>query len=124
MTAREYHVISVYTDAQALEDGVLVDVRGSAPYPINRATRALFDAFTSKMGRLPAGLGRSPVVDITELAQLCGRVAERIRKGELKDGMVVLDHDGKTVWAMENETLYGGPPHDTAGWTVMFPDDY
>lgn len=31
MTEREYHVISVYADAQALEDGVLVDVREAPP---------------------------------------------------------------------------------------------
>src|SRR5439155_17312159 len=44
-------VISVYTDAEALEDGVLVAVTG--PGGVNRVTRAVFDHFTEPLGASP-----------------------------------------------------------------------
>jgi hypothetical protein len=48
--------ISIYTDAQALRDGLLVNVAGLPiktihGYPVNRVTRAVWEAYTQPIGR-------------------------------------------------------------------------
>jgi len=100
--------ISVYADADAVEDGVLVkwdDVR------INRVTRALFDRFTRGMGKV--------MIDITPLRRLLDEVLAR---GKRDDGWVTLDvpaplggPDGCTVWLVPNEV---------GSLTAMLPEDY
>ena len=118
-------VVSTYTDADALRDGVLVSIAGSVPFPINRATRAVFDAFTQPIGKLPGGLGGSPVTDIGLLSQLGEAVKAKMKAGDLQEGMVVLEFQGRTVWAMPNETTYRPvAPYNVPGWTIMFPEDY
>ena len=118
-------VVFAYMDEQALEDGVLVDVRGAAPFPINRATRAVWDTFTQPIGKLPGGLGGSPITDTTRFAGLANEVGRRIRAGELQEGWVVMEWQGHRIWAMPNETIYRPvAPYDVPGWTIMFPEDY
>jgi len=120
------NVIYCYTDKQALEDGTLVDVRGIAPFPINRATRAVWDEFTRPIGKLPRSLGASPVTDTTRFSRLAKIVGRKISSGDLVEGWVIIeDYEGKKVWAMPNETLYRPvPPYAKPGWTIMFPEDY
>jgi hypothetical protein len=113
-------VVFAYTDADALRDGFLVDVRGLARYPINRVTRSVWEAFTRPIGRA----GSSPVTDVSALCGLLDEVARRIRTGQLQEGWAVLDWLGRRIWAMPNGTRYGPPPRDGEGWTVMFPEDY
>jgi len=49
-TQNPENVIFAYTDAEALDDGVLVAIRHG---PVNRVTRAVFDHFTASMGSSP-----------------------------------------------------------------------
>ena len=46
---KESDIVSVYTDEQAVEDGVLVRSEGVLPCPFNRVTRAVWDKFTQPM---------------------------------------------------------------------------
>jgi hypothetical protein len=112
------NLIFAYTDAQALEDGVLVKVLGCMPFPINRVTRAVWDLCTRPVGSSAlTGL----VTDVTRISRLGDLVMEKIKRGEVQQGMVVLEHDGRTFWAMPNETQVF---NHVQGWTVMFPEDY
>lgn len=125
MVFKPEDVVYSYTDEQALSDGVLVDVRGIAPFPINRATRAVWDAFTQPMGKMPSTLGASPVTNTTRFSRLAEEVGKRIKAGDLKDGWVVMQFEGRDIWAMPNETIYRPvAPYDKPGWTIMFPEDY
>ncbi len=92
--------------------------------PINRATRAVYDAFTRPLGRLPGGLGGSPVIDSTRLSQLGDAIKAKMEAGEVKEDMVVLEFQGRTLWAMPNGTRYSAARPNTEGWTIMFPEDY
>ncbi len=109
-------LIYSYTDAEAVKDGVLVDVHSMAKRPINRVTRALWEEFTGPAGELPKALGGSAITDATRLLRLAELVAQKISAGEIVDDMVVIeDYEGKKIWAMPNEV---------SGWTMMFPEDY
>lgn len=126
MVFKPEDVIYSYTDEDALADGVLVSVRGLAPYPINRVTRALFDHFTRPIGDMPLALGGSAVTDVGRLSQLATAVGAKIKAGDLQEGWVVMEFEGKKIWGMPNETIYNptNPPYDKPGWTIMFPEDY
>jgi len=93
--------ISVYTDAQALEDGVLVDFRGFGK--VNRVTGAVFDHFTSTTG--------SGEREITRLVE----AIEAMLKITPDDGWRVGTYEGKKLWLIPNEVH---------GLTLMFPEDY
>lgn len=116
-------VVFTYTDAEAVRDGVLVNVLGTVPFPINRATRALFDHFTRPMGQ---GAITGLVTYVTRLSRLGDVVMERIRKGELQEGWVVMEDGGRTVWCVPNETTEFNhvTKSQVQGWTLMFPEDY
>ena len=96
--------ISVYTDQQALDDGVLVAV--PAEGGVNRVTRAVFDHFTR-----PIGVPRHGVTDITPLQE----AIRAIRALEPNDGWRTGDFQGKRLWLIPNEVR---------GLTLMFPEDY
>jgi hypothetical protein len=99
-------VISTYTDAQALDDGVLVawDDR-----QVNRVTRAVFDHFTQPMGSSPL---TGVVTDITPLR----RVIQTMLAVEADtDGWRVGVYNNKQLWVIPNEVN---------GLTLMFPEDY
>ena len=99
-------VISVYTDSQALEDGVLVALSG--PGGVNRFTRAVFDHFTESLGASPttgAVINISPLMDAV-------RAMLAINPN---DGWRVGDYAGKRLWLIPNEV---------GGLTLMFPEDY
>jgi hypothetical protein len=99
-------IISVYSRAQAIEDGVLVDVTPIARrlcgfrYPV-AVTRALFEDAGDGIG----GLLRS--------------VTAAALKAKPGEDMVTLEFQGLTVWSICG-------PGDTAApvVTIMYPEDY
>ena len=98
--------ISVYTDAQALDDGVLVAVPGDGG--VNRATRAVFDHFTES-------LGTSPITGtVTNIGPLMDGIRAMLRI-EPDDGWRVGEYQGRELWLIPNEL---------GGLTLMFPEDY
>jgi hypothetical protein len=104
-----FEVVSTYSDDQAVEDGILVDMVGTAPFPVNRVTTAVWDHFTRSIGGV--------MTDVTQIRQ----VIEKLLAVPLKDGWHIAEINGKKLWAMPNETTHrNGKP----GWTVMFPSDY
>ena len=115
---KEADLIYTYTDGQAVEDGVLVRAEGVLPCPFNRVTRAVWDAFTQAIGNKALA-----VTNTTKLCQLGDAVYKKFKAGELTEGWVILEFEGRTIWAMPNETAYSSI-RPVQGWTIMFPDDY
>ncbi len=99
-------IIASYTDAEALEDGVLVAMDS---LPVNRVTRAVFDHFTSPMGTSPQS---GVVIDITPLR---GVIQTMLKVEADEDGWRVGAYEGKQLWVVPNEV---------SGLTLMFPEDY
>ena len=102
---QEPEVISRYTDAQALEDGVLVAVDFA---PVNRVTRSVFDYFARPIDTSPA---KGAVIDITPVR----KVIEAMLAVESDDGWRSGIYEGKNLWLIPNEVK---------GLTLMFPEDY
>ncbi len=99
--------ISVYTDEQAVEDGILVDItrlrvsfRG---HPINRMTRHAYDEMQ------PFLLGDTPEEKWKSLAST---LRTKVEYAYYKGGIYQLP---PRFWLIENEV---------DGWTMMFPEDY
>lgn len=103
--------ISIYTDADAIDDGVLVDVTALSiqfqGMPINRFTRSVWvdwrDEFQSSGLPLPKNALQQHLH-----AKLQAALPSAMYKGDiwtLPDGL----------WLIENEV---------AGWTLMKPEDY
>jgi hypothetical protein len=99
-------VISVYTDAQALEDGVLVQMD---ELPVNRVTRAVFDHFASPMGSSPI---TGTVIDITPVKRV---IQAMLAVKPDDDGWRCGTYEAKELWVVPNEVN---------GLTLMFPEDY
>ncbi len=109
-------VISTYTDAQALEDGFLVELHtgvGFRGFPINRVTRHLFDDLL-------------PFVEAE--APLSGSDLDRLLASILRTKCSFASGDpGNTG---EIGDIYRIPPslwlvrNEVGGWTAMFPEDY
>jgi hypothetical protein len=99
-------IISSYTDAQVLGDGVLV---AWDDLQLNRVTRAVFDHFTSPMGSSPL---TGVVIDITPLRRVIQTMLAVEADG---DGWRVGAYEGKELWLVPNEV---------SGLTLMFPEDY
>jgi hypothetical protein len=97
-------VISLYTDAQAREDGFLVAVSG--PDGVNRVTRPVFDYFVKFIGD-----PRHQVMDITPLMA----AIDFMLTIAPDDGWRTGEYQGKRLWLIPNEV---------GGVTVMFPEDY
>jgi hypothetical protein len=98
--------ISVYTDAQALEDGVLVDVSSLnvsfKAMLINRMTQNLWADF-EPLFTTESGLNREAIANA--LRTKCEMATNR-------GGIWTLP---PKLWLIENEV---------GGWTVMYPEDY
>jgi hypothetical protein len=105
-TQKPENVIYSYTDAQALEDGVLVAMDS---LPVNRVTRAVFDLFTRPMGTSPQS---GVVIDITPL--------RRVIQAMLK---VEADADGWREDTYVNMQLWL-VPNEVNGLTLMFSEDW
>lgn len=101
-------VISIYSDQDAINDGVLIDIASFGltfeGKPINRMTVALFDTF-EKQYPTPDG----SAVDY----EACARAVTAMLLFVTGEGYLrVLPKD---IWMVENEI---------GGWTLMYPSDY
>ena len=96
--------ISIYTDEDAVEDGVLVPVAGDGA--VNRVTRPVFDQFVK-----PIGDPHSNAFDLTPLTD----AIRAVLNAPDADGWRIATYNGLTLWLIPNET---------GGLTLMFPDDY
>ena len=100
------NVIYAYTDGQALEDGVLIEVNCA----VNRVTRAVFDHFARPMGIEPAsGLMQFDFTPVTAAIRSVLGVAHD------EDGWRKITYEGKELWLVPNEVR---------GLTLMFPEDW
>ena len=100
-------VIFSYTDREAVEDGVLVAWDG--PGKVNRITRAVFDAFTTK-------LGSSPITgSATDVAELRRAVETMLALPPDEGGWRTGTYQDRELWLVPNEI---------GGLTLMFPEDY
>ena len=95
--------VYAYTDAQALEDGVLVAISGEGR--VNRVTRAVFDHFAKPIGNA------ADVIDITPLMA----AIQAMLAVPPKDGWHYAGYEGKELWLI---------PNGVGGLTLMFPEDY
>ena len=106
MTQEPENIIASYTDAEAVEDGVLVAMDS---LPVNRVTRAVFDHFTQPMGSSPL---TGVVTDITPLRKVIQTMLA-----------VEADTDSWRIGVYENKQLWL-IPNEVSGLTLMFPEDY
>ena len=98
-------IIYAYTDKQAVEDGVLVDVSQILGHlGIARVTRGIWDHYVVDMGK---GL----VQDVTGLI----RVAEKVKQVKPDDGWYVYNDGNLKLWCIPNEL---------GSLSLMFPEDY
>jgi hypothetical protein len=97
-------VISVYSDQQAIEDGLLVAIPG--PGLVNRVTRPVFDHFVK-----PVGDPGHQVTDITPLMDAIRYMSKVTPDDCWRTG----DYQEKRLWLIPNEI---------GGLTLMFPEDY
>ena len=100
--------ISVYTDAQALDDGFLVDSCGVFPaaWKLNRVTSAVWSTYTRK-------LLNGAMTDITLVKRALTDAWANAK--EERGWRIGKTADGKTIWFVPNEV---------DGMTAMFPEDY
>ena len=106
MAQEPENIIASYTDAEAVEDGVLVAMDS---LPVNRVTRAVFDHFARPMGSSPL---TGVVTDITPLRKA---IQTMLAVEADADGWRAGACDGKDLWLVPNEV---------GGLTLMFPEDY
>ena len=109
--------ISVYSDDQALEDGVLVDITATRVQyqgvPINRMPRTLWEDFQPFLapylvdGKTTEAQALGNILK-TKLAYAKGDPGNT---GEVGDIVTVPPR----LWLVRNEV---------GGWTVMYPEDY
>ena len=122
----EAHVISVYTDADALADGVLVDIhhlqvtfRG---YPVDRVTDHFWGWMEQRWERFSdTADGPQPFNDLEAKLSLQTIVDhawaddEDRAKNRLPRIYTISLRDEQKLWLVRNERK---------GWTLMFPEDY
>lgn len=123
-------IVSVYTDDQAVEDGVLVDI-GSLrlrfqELPVNRMTRNLWakmEPFFSTvqvpddlpLAVVPAAVSvGKPEMDLKRLASAMRTKLNYAHDPEPGHAPAIF-HLPPNLWMMQNEA---------GGWTVMLPEDY
>lgn len=99
-----FEIISEYSDEQAVEDGVLVNIASVTGDHNDRATIHLWGEYTRQ---LLSGM----LTDITELSALYKRVKEQ----PIKDEWRILPTPKGEVWLIPNEV---------GGLTLMFASDY
>lgn len=98
--------VSTYTDAQAVEDGVLASLDGVRGQN-NRVTRALWDELSATFGG-----GALEIIDLTRILALWDTM-EALEPDQ--DGWRVRQIDGRTYWMVPNEI---------GGLTLMNPSDW
>jgi hypothetical protein len=104
-------VISVYTDADALSDGTLIDIAALGlsfrDLPINRMTCGLWAEFLRF-----CGIQRDSIEPEMDLQTLKRTMQVKLTLARLSGGIWTLP---PKLWLIENEV---------GGWTVMRPEDY
>lgn len=102
-------IVSTYTDRQAVEDGVLVDIgRARATFrgqPVNRMTRGLWEEFGPF-------LTLAETFNMSELAYLGKVLKTKLALAYFKGDLWQVPPG---LWLIENEC---------GGWTIMRPEDY
>jgi len=106
MAEESEKIIIEYTDAQAIEDGVLVEVSCG---PVNRVTNAVFIHYARPIEKLPEGEERFDIAPLTATIQAV------LAETPDEDGWRKCTYEGKELWLVPNEVR---------GLTLMFPDDY
>ena len=106
MAQEPENIVVRYSEAQALEDGVLAAI---GDLPVNLVTRAVFDHFTRPMEGSPTTDG---MVDIKPLRRV---IATILAVEADAGGWRVGAYEGKELWLVPNEV---------SGLTLMFPEDY
>jgi hypothetical protein len=102
----EWEVISQYTDTDAVEDGMLVELRSRLMFrgmPVNRLTIAVFEELKPFLRSKENPLLPTLIEVLREKLKSAGEQGGDIVK--------VLPH----YWLLENEVR---------GWTLMLPSDY
>lgn len=103
--------ISIYTDADALEDGVLVDVSSlNVRFHnrlINRFTSNAWEAFRALLTKAD-----EDEADETDMNELKSTLQSKLQAAYFKGDIW---HLPPGLWLIENEVN---------GWTLMFPEDY
>jgi len=110
--------ISVYTDADAIEDGFIVDLSRLGQitfhgFPVNRMTRHLFDdlkPFAEAVAPALDGHFGEALASILRTKCLVARPSEG-NTGEVGDIWRI----PPDLWLVRNEV---------GGWTAMYPSDY
>ena len=109
-------VISSYTDAEAIDDGFLVELQPATAFrglPINRMTRHLFDEL-------------EPFVE-AEASLFSGDVSRALASILMTKCTFARGDPGNT---REIGDIYTIPPklwlvrNEVGGWTAMYPEDY
>jgi hypothetical protein len=110
-------IVSTYTDAQAIEDGLLIAVAAK-----NRVSRAAWDYLCS---RVPLDNVAPDQIDAKQHDHALftsGRMinqnaleARRVYDQNIDGGIFTLIEKGRKFWIMPNEL---------GGLTLMFPEDY
>lgn len=93
--------IDVYTDAQALDDGALVDI---APWDLSFRGRLI--------NRVTGGLFAALEQSVKQPGALKGVLRAKLRHGTLRGGIWQVPPG---LWLIANEV---------GGWTLMRPEDY
>jgi len=109
-------VISTYTDSEALEDGLLVELQARVSFrglPVNRMTRHLFDALTPFVeAEVPLFDGDLNQALASILRTKCSFAqGDPGNTGEIGD----IYRIPPKLWLVRNEV---------GGWTAMYPEDY
>jgi hypothetical protein len=109
-------VISTYTDANALEDGLLVELRARVSFcglPVNRMTRHLFDDLMPFVeAEIPLFDGDLNQALASILRTKCSFAqGDPGNTGEIGD----IYRIPPNLWLVRNEV---------GGWTAMYPEDY
>ena|SRR5579885_3341557 len=100
-------VIHVYTDEDAVEDGVLVDITSFAlkyrGRPLNRMTGGLMAEYEKQFTEAKGEFKTEWLIELLQIA-----LSAAYKKGDI-------DQIPPGYWLMENEL---------DGWTLMRPEDY
>jgi hypothetical protein len=106
MAAEPGKIVFEYTDGQAVEDSVLVEVSYGA---VNRVTSAVFYHFARPMEKSPDELEAFDITPVmAAIRAVLGVTAD-------EDGWRQCSYEGKELWLVPNEVH---------GLTLMFPEDY
>jgi hypothetical protein len=109
-----FKVISIYTDHEACEGGVLVPIAAR-----DRVTRAVWDYLLSRENVNPGGTeDKRHDRALFTSGRMIGQhalEAKRVYKENIGDGIFTFIELGRKMWIIPNEI---------GGLTLMFPEDY